>query len=376
MHKTATGGRTMKVLSALLLTCLFVPSATAKYSGGSGTERDPYKIATAADLIALGETPADYDKHFILTADIDLDPNLPGRKVFDKTVIAPAWETRFTGVFDGRARTISHLTIVGKDRVGLFGCLASCAEVKNVGLVEMKISGSGDYVGGLVGDNLGTVTKCHSSGVVRGKDSVGGLVGYSLGGSGTVTQSYSTGAVSGNDYVGGLLGLSEGADVIQCYSGAAVSGTGQQGAIGGLVGFNCGCVAQCYSTGAVVGTRNVGGLAGQNVGSIVDSYARGNVKGHETSSVGGLLGTNGDFGFGGWTPGGMISNCFWDTQTSGQTTSAGGTGKTTVEMQTAKTFLDAGWDFVGETANGTEDIWKILEGRDYPRLWWELPPAK
>jgi inhibitor of cysteine peptidase len=40
-------------------------------------------------------------------------------------------------------------------------------------------------------------------------------------------------------------------------------------------------------------------------------------------------------------------------------------------MQTAKTFLDAGWDFVGETTNGGEDIWKIAEGLDYPRLWWE-----
>jgi len=40
-------------------------------------------------------------------------------------------------------------------------------------------------------------------------------------------------------------------------------------------------------------------------------------------------------------------------------------------MQTAGTFLEAGWDFVGETTNGTEDIWWILEGKDYPRLWWE-----
>jgi hypothetical protein len=39
--------------------------------------------------------------------------------------------------------------------------------------------------------------------------------------------------------------------------------------------------------------------------------------------------------------------------------------------QTAGTFIEAGWDFVGETANGTEDIWWILEGKDYPRLWWE-----
>jgi len=57
--------------------------------------------------------------------------------------------------------------------------------------------------------------------------------------------------------------------------------------------------------------------------------------------------------------------------TFGQTTSRGGTGKTTAEMQMAKTFLEAGWDFVGETANGTDDIWWIDEEKDYPRLWWE-----
>jgi hypothetical protein len=62
---------------------------TAKYSGGTGEPNDPYQIATAADLIALGEDPNDYGKHFILMADIDLDPNLPGRTVFDRAVIAP-----------------------------------------------------------------------------------------------------------------------------------------------------------------------------------------------------------------------------------------------------------------------------------------------
>jgi hypothetical protein len=41
-------------------------------------------------------------------------------------------------------------------------------------------------------------------------------------------------------------------------------------------------------------------------------------------------------------------------------------------MQTADTFLNFGWDFVDETANGTEDIWWIDEGVDYPHLWWEL----
>jgi len=66
-----------------------------------------------------------------------------------------------------------------------------------------------------------------------------------------------------------------------------------------------------------------------------------------------------------------VTASFWDTQTSGQVISAGGTGRTTAEMQMVDIFLNAGWDFVGETANGTEDIWWIDEGKDYPRLWWE-----
>ena len=50
---------------------------------------------------------------------------------------------------------------------------------------------------------------------------------------------------------------------------------------------------------------------------------------------------------------------------------SGGTGLTTAEMQTASTFLEAGWDFVDEADNGTDDIWWILEGQGYPRLWRE-----
>jgi hypothetical protein len=63
------------------MTTLFT-TAQAKYSGGTGDPNDPYQIGTAMDLIALGNEPTDYDRHFILTADIDLDPNLPGRRVF------------------------------------------------------------------------------------------------------------------------------------------------------------------------------------------------------------------------------------------------------------------------------------------------------
>jgi hypothetical protein len=69
-----------------------------------------------------------------------------------------------------------------------------------------------------------------------------------------------------------------------------------------------------------------------------------------------------------------VVNSFWDVETSGQTTSSHSTGKNTAEIQTANTFLEAGWDFIDETANGMEDIWWILEGQYYPRLWLELIP--
>ena len=95
--------RILRTIYFLIAVCLFSLPAYAKYSGGSGLANNPYQIATATDLILLGENRGDYDKHFILTADIDLYPNLPGRKIFYKAVI-----DFFAGVFDCNGHTISH----------------------------------------------------------------------------------------------------------------------------------------------------------------------------------------------------------------------------------------------------------------------------
>jgi len=325
-------GRVVFLASAI---CLFSFPAQAKYSGGRGVPDDPYQIATAADLIVLGETPDDYDKHFVLTADIDLDPNLPGRKVFDKAVIAPASRTNvypyvqgtpFTGVFDGNGHTISHLTVKGYTDLGLFGYLESGAVLKNLGVVDVNIAASAYYVGGLVGKKNGTVSCCYVTGEVSGNYSVGGLVGFDE--SGTVTQCHSTGAVSGRGYVGGLVGSTSGCRITTSYSNATVSGNED---VGGLVGRNSGDVTYSYSTGSVNGTSDVGGLVGEN-----------------------------------W--GGSVSSSFWDIQTSGQMTSAGGTGLSTVEMQNIQTYQHAGWDFAGEIEDGLHEIWQMPEGGGYPVL--------
>jgi len=84
----------------------------------------------------------------------------------------------------------------------------------------------------------------------------------------------------------------------------------------------------------------------------------------------------------GWFFGGLIgsnynvvsvSNSFWDIETSGQSTSEGGTGKTTVEMQDIATFIGAAWDIIA-VAPGERNpayTWNIVDGQTYPFLSWQ-----
>ena len=90
----------------------------------------------------------------------------------------------FTGVFDGNGHVISGLTIDGASYyMGLFGRLESGAEVKNLGVVDLRVTGRWGYVGGLVGQNYdGAVINCYTAGRISGGGNVGGLVG-GIGGS-------------------------------------------------------------------------------------------------------------------------------------------------------------------------------------------------
>src|SRR4030042_648436 len=135
---------------------------------------------------------------------------------------------------------------------------------------------------------------------------------------------------------------------------------------GGLVGKNEGTVGNSYANCRVTGNDNVGGLVGRNdaTGSVSDSYSTGSVSGN--THVGGLMGRNA----------GTVSNSFWDTQTSGQGSSAGGTGKTTVEMKDVSTFSGAGWDIIAVGDADDRDtgyIWNIVDDATYPFLSW--PPV-
>ncbi|HNS20824.1 MAG TPA: discoidin domain-containing protein [Sedimentisphaerales bacterium] len=323
------------------------------FLAGRGTPENPYELHAAHEVDLVGRCPYERGEHFVLLADIDLSG-------FDGKAGRPTMHTiaSFAGVFDGNRHTISHLTIRSGNYPGLFGQLQSGAEVRDLGVVDVNIIGSGSYTGALAGGNEGSVIRCYSTGSVSGSERIGGLVGSNHG---SLIQCHSTTSVAGTSCVGGLAGWNSGA-MTECYSHGAATGSWS---VGGLVGSNYGSLTQCYSTGAAIGAATagltVGGLVGYDEGVLTQCYSAGPVRGRD-GYVGGLV------GFGGWS----VLQCFWDTQTSGQAAGYAGTGKTTVEMKTGKTFLEAGWDFVGETANGTEDLWWIEEGIDYPRLVWDL----
>ncbi len=341
----------------VLMWQLSPPPELPAFSGGTGEPDDPYLVLTADELNSIGHNPRLMNAHFKLVSDIDLTG-------VDFYIISSQYYP-FRGTFDGSNHTISNFKYSSPEAtgIGLFGYMVG-GRIENLELINPNVHvDKGDFHGCLVGRlGAGIVTNCYvESGSVTGQDELGGLVGEN-GSGGAIMNCYFTGEATGNENVGGLVGWNAGS-ITSSYSYAGVE---DQNAVGGLVG-RCapGETVNCYARGSVVGQWYVGGLAGSNgsgshgrTGAIRNCYSI--TAGGSRS--GGLLGAD-------W--GGEISNCFWDIETSGRTTSYGGEGKTTAEMQSAGTFLDAGWDFAGETENGTEDIWWILEGQDYPRLWWE-----
>jgi hypothetical protein len=452
------GGFRMKktwFFAAAVVGWTLLSSIALGYSGGNGTSQAPYQIADANDLLELAADTGNYDKCFILTADIDL-----AGETFITAIIAPSASssgnfqgTAFTGTFDGDGHKITNFTIDGGSNsyLGLFGYIGSRGQIKNLGLEDFTINGSvnvgglagysdnssigncytsgivsGSYnLGGLLGYNYyGSVNNCHSTGNVSGNSSsgyLGGLVGYNdtgcvvsncystgnvsagltrIGGlvgyngyQSFIINSYATGNVSGTyDYIGGLLGYNDNSGIIyNCYTTGSVSGNKY---LGGLVGYNVGnnSINQCYSTGSIYGSSNsshLGGLVGTG-GNINNCYAIGNVSG--TTYIGGIAGSaakinhcystgrlTGSSYVGGLMGAGTSDNVlssFWDKETSGKTTSVGGTGKTTAQMKDINTFLGAGWDFVSETANGTCNYW-CLPADSYPMLniFYELTPS-
>lgn len=307
-----------------------LPGPEPKYSGGDGSAGYPYRIATAEDLNDIGAHPEDWDEHFVLMNDIDLSEYTGAEFNVIGYYHTEVNNAAFTGSFDGNSHTISNFTHVGGPYISylaLFGYVGSGGEITDVGIVNYNVGVGGNGTAPLVARLTGgQVERCwSSSGTIEGNFRSGGLVGQVS--SGTVSRCFATGGqiFAMYNFSGGLVGES-GGSILDCYSTCSAGGGSAFYYGGGLVGYNHGgSVANCYSTGSVSG-NDLGGLVGYNTGTVVDS--------------------------------------FWDIETSGIGTSDGGTGLDTEQMQTAGTYIDAGWDFA-------TPMWTICEGKTYAHLWYE-----
>ena len=379
-------------LSINMIVGAFVAHTTAYAVGGvmsgSGTVADPYLVEDYADLKAVGTTYG-LGAVYRMTADIDASASATENGGSGFTPIGRSVPF-FTGTLHGSGHVIRNLTINRPDSsfAGLFSYTKGL--VDSLGLEDLYLR-AWSYVGGIAGENDGTINQCYVTGTVIGNGgTAGGLAGRNNGYStaGTIDRCYAYCQVSGGNGTGGLVGSNYYGKVYDSYATGPVSGTGS---VGGLAGSNSSStLTKCYATGPVTGSENnVGGLVGSNyfyyAGSIIKCYATGSV----TSSgqyIGGLVGYNYGWSIGtvsdcyssgkvagGGTVGGIIgyhktttvSGSYWDIDASGQTTGIGSnsgtgvpTGLTTAAMRQSASF--SGWDFPG--------VWNIRADSTYPGL--------
>ncbi len=267
-------------------------------SNGSYTVNNEKGLKNIASLVNGGETNID------ITLDTDL--TLTG----EWTPIG-TYNNPYTGTFNGKDKTITGLTVKqeGTNYAGLFGCIGSGGTVKDVTLTKARVTG-GSYVGGVAGQNEGTVENCSVDGTVTGTGytETGGIVGRNCG---TISGCKAEGTVTGGESnVGGIAGNgafnpdTETVSTIEgCYSTAAVSGSGFVGGVVGSLGIDCSLMA-CYSTGSVEASMTyAGGVVGANTqGTVTGCYhATGTVSG-PAGYVGGIVGLNSS---------GTFTACYW-----------------------------------------------------------------
>lgn len=330
-----------------LVVVIICPAQAGTYSGGSGTEDDPYQIATAEDLVELSQDPNNWDKNFLLTADIDMT----GQTM---TPIGSDEDSAFRGEFDGDGHSISnlHMNMPDVNNVGLFGYAVS-ARISNLNLADVNVTGHA-FVGALVGTYASgkVIRSCSVTGSLTGHSYVGALCGYELLSHGSFEECYTQADVTGVQYVGGLVGYLNTGTAVSCYSLGSVNGSDYCGGLVGRMG-NSSTVTQCYVEGIVHGTRYTGGLVG-SARNIVNCYAAARVDGGY--KTGGLVGQYGS-----------VESSFWDIDVSGTSESERGIGLSTEEMKQHQIYSVNGWGNQG---------WILDEGNDYPRLAWEDTPGR
>lgn len=294
------------VLAAALLMSLALPAAAQE---AEPAQPERIEIGTVEELLDFAASCAldtwSQNKQVVLTRDLSLE-GVDFRPI-----------PTFGGSFDGQGHTISGLSITASCApAGLFGIVQPGAEVANLTVLgQVCPSGDGLRVGGIAGENYGTLAHCSFSGTVKGKVDTGGIAGTNAG---TLLQCQAQGSITGQKRTGGIAGYNSGT-IDTCRGEARVNIESVDPAVdikdlhldltidlaqkadrdtldaptdtGGIAGYSSGSISGCIHTGTVgyphVG-YNLGGIAGRTSGFIQNCRSEGQVTGRK--DVGGIAG--------------------------------------------------------------------------------------
>lgn len=328
-----------------------------------------YTVIKSADELQALST-GNMNGKYILMEDIDLS-SIANWEAIGKD------GAEFKGTFDGNGYSISNLKIdkTTESYQGLFGKING-ATVKNTQVVNANVKGKVS-VGVLVGESTnGTITNCSTSGTVAaGSNFAGGLVGSAYGSN--ISNSFSTSSVVGKTWVGGFVGSAGGStNISNSYATGSVTGDNTTGGFAGYLRTNSN-ISNSYATGDVYSTSdatansNFGGFVGECYGldeTISNSYSTGQVKA-TIGNRGGFIGNGNDA---------VIKDYAYANQTTSGVLNGSGVATGTPASGSVLQTAPKATDWFKDTTNQKS----ILGGSgwDYsgkaPKLAWEVPPTE
>jgi hypothetical protein len=362
---------------------------------GVGTAADPYQINNFYGLEFIHQH---LDACFRIERDIDASATAAASYNGGKgwLPLGQSTVTSFKGQIDGNNKTISNLYINRPDEeyVGFIGYIQTAVHIQNLNLTNVDITGK-TRVGGLVGAikdaTASLVENCSVTGVVRGNLFTGGMFGrlsgtvrdchtdttvevilvdgsaFNHGGlAGTVAEAtvancYAVGNVIGDYTFGGLFGNAYDSTISHCYALGdlechRLSTVNKE--IGGFVGhISNGClITDCFSRGDVDGRRELGGFCGYLIRSTIERcYSTGSV-----TNPSPLANCGGFIGYSSGLAEAIITNCYYDVDTSGCSDTGKGEPMTTAEMQNAESYNEWSFGLVWHISQSVNDGYPYL----------------
>lgn len=250
----------------------------SSYSGGDGSQSNPYIISTPEQFAYMIAASKDDQQltyagvYFKLNNDIYLNDTSKEEWYLKSDKPLLCFSNGFKGIFDGSGYSIYGYCYNNSSKlaVGLFGTIQTEGYVKNLNLVDVYMN-CDEHIGAICHENFGTITNCSVSG-----------------------------SITGNVILAGLVGVNEGV-IEKCVNSADIFSLSGNGCFGGIAGANHKTISCCINNGSINGTVDAGGIAGGNSGTISECYNTGefNCPGYD---IGGIVGKA--------SYQGIIQNCY------------------------------------------------------------------